>query len=77
MDYSALVSSVYGILQARILEWVAIPFSRASSQPGTEPGLFGLLHWQADSSALAPLDHVYILIVEIIFLFHFLLDQEE
>ena len=31
MDYSALVSSVYGILQARILEWVAIPFSRASS----------------------------------------------
>ena len=31
MDYSALVSFVYGILQARILEWVAIPFSRASS----------------------------------------------
>ena len=26
-------SSVYGILQARILEWVAIPFSRGSSQP--------------------------------------------
>ena len=25
-------SSVHGILQARILEWVAIPFSRASSQ---------------------------------------------
>ena len=25
--------SVYGILQARILEWVAIPFSRESSQP--------------------------------------------
>ena len=28
MDYS---SSVYGILQARILEWVAILFSRISS----------------------------------------------
>ena len=28
MDYT-----VYGILQARILEWVAIPFSRGSSQP--------------------------------------------
>ena len=28
MDYSSLGSSVYGILQARILEWVAIPFSR-------------------------------------------------
>ena len=26
-------SSVHGILQARILEWVAIPFSRAPSQP--------------------------------------------
>ena len=26
-------SSVHGILQARILEWVAIPFSRGSFQP--------------------------------------------
>ena len=26
-------SSVHGILQARILEWVPIPFSRESSQP--------------------------------------------
>ena len=26
-------SSVHGILQARMLEWVAIPFSRRSSQP--------------------------------------------
>ena len=25
--------AVHGILQARILEWVDIPFSRASSQP--------------------------------------------
>ena len=25
--------TVHGILQARRLEWVAIPFSRASSQP--------------------------------------------
>ena len=33
MDYSLPASSVYGILQARILEWVAIPFSRGSSQP--------------------------------------------
>ena len=28
MDYT-----IHGILQARILEWVAIPFSRGSSQP--------------------------------------------
>ena len=31
--YSPLGSSVLGILQARILEWVVIPFSRGSSQP--------------------------------------------
>ena len=29
----ALWDPVHGILQARILEWVAIPFSRGSSQP--------------------------------------------
>ena len=26
-------NTVHGILQARILEWVAFPFSRGSSQP--------------------------------------------
>ena len=31
MDCSPLVSSVQGILQVRILEWVAIPFSKGSS----------------------------------------------
>ena len=29
--------TIHGILQARILEWVAIPFSRGSSKPGIEP----------------------------------------
>ena len=33
MDCSPPGSSVHGILQARILEWVTIPFSRGSSQP--------------------------------------------
>ena len=33
MDCSLPVSSVHGILQARILEWVAISFSRGSSWP--------------------------------------------
>ena len=33
MDYSPPGSSAHGILQARILEWLAIPFSRGSSQP--------------------------------------------
>ena len=32
MDYT-----VHGILQARILGWVAFPFSRGSSQPRDEP----------------------------------------
>jgi len=32
-DYSLPGSSVPGILQVRILEWVAIPFSRGYSQP--------------------------------------------
>ena len=33
MDYT-----VHGILQARILEWVAIPFCKDLPNPGTEPG---------------------------------------
>ena len=32
VDYSPPGSSVHGILQARILQWVAIPFSRGSFQ---------------------------------------------
>ena len=34
MHCSPLGSSVRGILQARILEWIAISFPRGSSQPG-------------------------------------------
>ena len=33
MDYSPPGSSVHGIFQARILEWLAISFSKESSQP--------------------------------------------
>ena len=33
MDWSPPGSSVHGILQARMLEWVAMPFSKGSSQP--------------------------------------------
>ena len=32
--------SVHGILQTRILEWVAISFSRVSSQPRNQTGVF-------------------------------------
>ena len=42
-DCSPPGSSVHGILQARILEWVAIPFSRDLPNPGVKPGL---LHYR-------------------------------
>ena len=44
--YSPPGSSVHGTSQARILEWVAIPFSRGSSQPRIKRGSSAL---QADS----------------------------
>ena len=37
MDCSLPGSSVHGIFQARILEWVTISTSRGSSHPGIEP----------------------------------------
>ena len=36
MNCSPSGSSVHGILQAKILEWVAIPFSKGSSRPRIE-----------------------------------------
>ena len=36
IDCSPPGSSVHGILQARILEWVAMPSSKVSSNPGME-----------------------------------------
>ena len=38
MDLSPLGSSVHGILQARILDWVAIPFSGDLPDLEIEPG---------------------------------------
>ena len=48
-DCSLPSSSVHWLLQARILEWVAISFSR-----GSNPCLLCLLHCQAGSVPLAP-----------------------
>ena len=42
MDYSPPGSSVHGILQARILEWVAFPFSRGYSQPRDQTRVSGI-----------------------------------
>ena len=55
MDCNLPSSSVHGILQARILEWVATPSSRGSSQPrdGTHVS-YVFLHWQAGSLPLVP-----------------------
>ena len=53
-DCSPPGSSVHGILKGRLLEWVAMPSSKGSSDPGIEPGLLCLLHWQAGSLPLAP-----------------------
>jgi len=39
MDCRLPGSSVHGILWARILEWVAYPLSRGSSQPRSQTGI--------------------------------------
>ena len=51
VDCSLPGSSVCGVLQARILEWVAISFSRGSPDPGSEPRSPAL---QADSLLSEP-----------------------
>ena len=38
-------SSIHGILQARILEWVAIPFSRGSSWPRDRAWIYCIGRW--------------------------------
>ena len=50
MDCSSSSSSVNGILQVRILQWVALPFSRGSSRPRDKTQVSGigrqvLYHW--------------------------------
>ena len=49
MDSSLPGTSVHGTSQARILEWVAVSYSK-----GSNLSLLHLLHWQADS---LPLHH--------------------
>ena len=49
MDCSLPGSSVHGILQARILEWVAMPFSKDLPDPGIEPASPEAPALQADS----------------------------
>ena len=55
MDCSPPGSSVHGIFQVRILEWVAVPFSRESSDQGIKPRS---LASQADSLLSEPLGNL-------------------
>ena len=68
MDCSPPGSSVHGICQARILEWVPIPFSKGSSQPRDQTRVFCIagrfltvwaIHpmWLAAISTLYPHPH--------------------
>ena len=78
MDCSPPGSSVHGILQARILEWIAMPFSRGSSWPRGWTCVSCLLHWQGGSLPLAPPGkpmHTYIPSFWINLLFAFSISQ--
>ena len=55
MDYSPRGSSVHGILQTTMLEWVAMPSSRESSWPRNGNSTSCLLHWQAGTLPLCHL----------------------
>ena len=54
MNWTSPGSSVYGILQLRILEWVVLLSSRWSSQPRDRTYISCLLYWQASSLPLVP-----------------------
>ena len=65
MDYSPLGSSVYGIFRTRILEWVAISYSRGSCRPRDWThisciscvGRWVIYHWGATWEAPKIMDH--------------------
>ena len=62
MDCSSPGSSVHGILRARILEWVAIPFSRGSSWPRDQTWVFCIANifftiWAHQESPIKGLGH--------------------
>ena len=66
-------SSAHGILQARILEWVTIPFSRGIfPTQGSNPGLLRLLHCRRIlycwATSEAPSKKYYLKVIKIFFL---------
>ena len=79
MVHSLSGSSVHGIFPARILEWVVMPSSRGSSQPGDEPaspvspalagGFFHL--WVTGESLRSLLKCLHFFLFNFLFLFSF------
>ena len=55
IDHSQPGSSAHGLFQVRVLQWVAVSYSRGVFLTWRlNPHLLWLLHWQADSLWLAP-----------------------
>ena len=67
MCYSLPGSSVHGIFQARILEWVAIPFSRGSSWPRDPTHVSCIGSWAIYHQATweVPKSGVYLLVIDL------------
>ena len=62
MDCNPEGSSVHGTFQARILEWVAISFSKGIFlTQGSNLRFLCLLHWQGDSLPAEPAGKIYLL----------------
>ena len=63
MDHSPPGSSIHEIVQARILEWAAMPpLQGIFLIQGSNLRLLRLLHWQADS---LPLSHLGSLVISV------------
>ena len=74
MDCSLPGSSIHGILQARILEWIAMPFSRGSSQPRDRTHVFCIGRWilyqRATREAPLPLLLIFNTVARVLLLKH-------
>ena len=58
VDCSLPDSSVHGILQERIPEWIAIPLARKPSQPGDQTHVFALAgRFLMSESQVKPICH--------------------
>ena len=54
MDSRPQGSSVHGVLQARVLEWAAMPSFRGSSRPRDCTCVSFFLDWQVSSLPIVP-----------------------